>query len=266
MFDDFLQNDEKGVEECEKITIRDVERFIAEQKMKKESKTCNNYLAWIKCFFLFCRNQWKEVMNTKGLITMREYDKKIESLSEDETVKLINYFKEKKVRWARKEKIKLRDIAMITMLIYTWLRVSELINLKYEDITDDWIQIVGKWWKRRVVYINNEIQNNILLYNMVRTDKSPYLFVSHSSRKTTKLSRNAIELVLREAWKKLWIKKLTPHRLRHTFATMLLKRKAEIFYIQKLLGHKNFSTTEEYLSVLSENARETQSLLDNLIV
>ena len=99
----------------------------------------------------------------------------------------------------------------------------------------------------------------------MRTDKSPYIFVSHSSQKTTRLSRNAIEEFLRKTWKACGIENLTPHRLRHTFATMLLKRQAEIFYIQKLLLHKNFSTTEEYLTVLSENSKKTQSLLDDLI-
>jgi site-specific recombinase XerD len=63
----------------------------------------------------------------------------------------------------------------------------------------------------------------------------------------------------------LWIEgKIFPHRLRHTFATMLLSKNAEIFYIQKLLWHKNFSTTEEYLTVLNETAKKTQSLLDGL--
>jgi len=264
-FNEFLLNKWKSVNDCEKITIKDIETRLARERKIKESKTCNNYLAGIKCFLRYCMNQWKKVIDTKSLVTMREYDTKIESLTEDETIRLINFFKSRKVRGQKKERIKLRDLAIVTMLLYTGLRISELTNLKYSDITDDGIQIIGKWGKRRVVYLNAELQNNILMYNFTRTDKSPYLFVSHSSWKTTKLSRNAVERILREAWSQCGIKKLTPHRLRHTFATMLLKRNAEIFYIQKLLGHKNFSTTEEYLSVLSESAKKTQALLDDLI-
>jgi integrase len=75
---------------------------------------------------------------------MREYDTKIESLTEDETIRLINFFKSRKVRGQKKEMIKLRDLAIVTMLIYTGLRISELTNLKYSDITDDGIQIIGK--------------------------------------------------------------------------------------------------------------------------
>lgn len=264
-FNEFLVRQNKRVEECEKITIRDVENFIARERRNKDSRTCNNLLAGIKCFFRYCTNQWKKVIDTKGLMTMREYDKKIDSLTEQQVCDLLNYLKEIKVRGVLKERLKLRNLAIVTTLLYTWLRVSELRNLKYTDLQDDGIQIIGKWWKRRVVYINEEVENNIVLYNMMRTDKSPYIFVSHSSQKTTRLSRNAIEEFLRKAWKACGIENLTPHRLRHTFATMLLKRQAEIFYIQKLLWHKNFSTTEEYLTVLSENSKKTQSLLDDLI-
>jgi len=264
-FNEYLSKKGKRVEECQKITINDIETRLAEERQIKESKTCNNYLAWIKCFLRYCMNQWKKVIDTRSLVTMREYDNKIESLTEEETIRLINFLKSREVWSSKKERIKLRDIAIVTMLVYTWLRVSELTNLKYSDIRDDWIQVIGKWWKRRVVYLNAELQNNILMYNLKRTDSSPYLFVSHSTQKTTKLSRNTVEKMLRDAGEECGIKKLTPHRLRHTFATMLLKKNAEIFYIQKLLWHKNFSTTEEYLTVLSENAKKTQSLLDDLI-
>lgn len=265
-FNNFLIGRDKTVGECEKITIKDIETRLAIERKEKDSRTCNNYLAGIKCFLRFCKNQWKEVIDTRWLVTMREYDKKIDSLSEKEVIRLLNFLKWKEVRWSKKERLKYRDISIVTMLLYTWLRVTELINLKYSDIRDDWIQVVGKWWKRRVVYVNEEVKNNLLMYNLMRTDKSPYLFVSHSTWKTTKLSRNSVEKMLKESWEQCGIEKLTPHVLRHTFATMLLQKNAEIFYIQKLLWHKNFSTTEEYLTVLSESAKRTQSLLDDLFI
>lgn len=265
-FDEYLSRYDRGVEECEEIKISEVEGRLAFEKMSKDSNTCNNYLAWIKCFFQFCKNQGYNVLNTDGLVCMRGYDKKIESISEDEAVRLLDFFKKKSAKTERQRLIKDRNLCIVWILLYAGLRVTECITLRKEDILKDGIQIIGKWGKRRVVYLNDEIRAWIDRYLGERTDGSPFLFVNHSNNvSSSKLSRNSVEKTIKRAWKELWIEgKIFPHRLRHTFATMLLSKNAEIFYIQKLLGHKNFSTTEEYLTVLNETAKKTQSLLDGL--
>lgn len=253
----------RGVDTPELITLQDIDMFIKMQRVHwLTATTCNNYLAWIKMWLKYNYIMWKKVIDYRRIITAREPQKKIEALTEQEAKRLIDYFKSVPCETRREEVIKTRNFMICWLLLYTWLRVNELSNLKIEDIKEE-LQIIWKGNKRRVVYLFKEDFDIIDLYLFLRKDNCPYLIVSHSKNyKSDRLSNVSIENIIREWWKKAWIEQeVFPHKLRHTFATNLMRNWAKLPYIQKLLWHQNISTTQTYLSVLNSDIKEAQQLL-----
>lgn len=162
------------------------------------------------------------------------------------------------------ELTKVRNQCMCSLFLHTWLRVSELNALKTADLEEE-LQILGKWWELRVVYIFNEHIRILNLYLFLRKRKhidSDYLFISHSNNsKWRRLSRSSIANIISDIAKKAGIEKnVHPHLLRHTFATNILRKWWNVYYIQRLLGHKNITTTQLYLDATNVDLVKTQSL------
>lgn len=262
LFDNYLKTVSlwnRWVEQCEKIKLMDVNLFIQSQKnKKKDNRTCNNYLACLKNFLRFCLIMWYNVEDYRKILYAREVKKKIDSLTDEECEKLMKYFRKIKCKNEKEELIKTRNLCIVQLLLYTWLRVSELASIKIKDVKRE-LQIIWKWWKRRVVFLYPEDLKMIDLYLFMRKKiDSEYLFVSHSSNCEWKpLSRVSIEKFIREWWRQVWVD-VFPHKLRHTFATCLLREKVELVHIQNLLWHSNINTTMGYLSVLNTDLEKAQ--------
>lgn len=252
------------VEDCEKIKIWHIDSFVRDERKFhwKGERTVNNYLAWIKMYLRYCMILWKDVENYQKVLYVKEHKIKIDSLSDEESIKLINYFKNAPCDTERTELIKIRNLVIVSLLLYTWMRVSELSNLKWKDVKED-MQIIGKWWKRRYISIHPDDIDLINLYMFLRKDNSEWLLVNHSNNyQTDKLSNVSIQQILRNWAKAAWITtKVYPHKLRHTFASHLLKAKANLFHIQQILGHSSLQSTQHYLSVLNCELKETQNLV-----
>lgn len=253
----------RGVEQCEEIKNYDIEFFIQREKLHGlDTRTLNNYLSWIRTYLKFCVCRWYDVLDTRQILFLKEHKKKIDSLTEQECKQLIDYFKSVQYKNRKQELIKTRNILIVSMLLYTWLRISELSNIKIKDIQEH-MQIVWKWWVLRPITIMKEEMQLIRLYLFMRNDTSERLFINHSYNYVwQKLSNVAIEEIIREWWKKAWLEhKIFPHMLRHTFATLLLRKQANIYHIQKLLWHKNLNTTQTYLTAMNYELEETQKKL-----
>ena len=258
-----LTLNKRTIEDTSKLTVNDVEYFIWRQKSKwKCAKTCNWYLAVIRDFIKYAEYCWEEVFNYRRIMLMKEPDRKIDALTENDTQRLLNFVKFDNTK---DELTKTRDQAMIYILVYTWLRVSELCDIKVEDVSEE-LQIIWKNNSLRLVYLFQEHLTLIWLYLYLRQwcwITSNYLFCSHSNNsKGHKLSRSAVETIVKDVWIRAWIQiPIWPHKLRHTFATSLLRRWWSIFYIKELLGHKHLSTTQTYLSATNNDLKKTQHLL-----
>ena len=264
IFDKYLKKIsfwKRWVKKPEAITLNDINMFIKIERVKwKTATTCNNYLAGIKSFMKYNAIIGKNVIDYRKILTAREPQKKIESLNDEEAKNLINYFKSVPCKTHREELIKTRNFMICRLLIYKGLRVNELSSLKINDIQEE-LQIIWKWGIRRVVYLFKEDLDIIDLYLFMRKDNCPYLIVNHSNNyETKKLSNVSIENIIREWWEKIWIK-VFPHKLRHTFATNLLRNWAKLPYIQQLLWHSNILTTQTYISVLNSDVKEAQCLM-----
>lgn len=144
---------------------------------------------------------------------------------------------------------------LIEMFYSTGCRVSEMINVKINDIdfTNKTIRIMGKGSKERIVYFGDYASKYLDNYlSKVKCDK--YLF---TNKKGEKLTINEVEQIVKDIMKHISIKThVTPHTLRHTFATHLLNNGADIRTVQELLGHANLSTTGIYTHVSSDRLKD----------
>jgi integrase/recombinase XerD len=160
----------------------------------------------------------------------------------------------------RESRYALRDIAMLELLYSSGLRVSELISIKMEDINFEagYLRVFGKGSKERLVPMNERVIEKIKDYNenlrpqlIKKPDNSLHLFLSNRGKQIT---RQRFWQTLKEIGEITGIK-VTPHMIRHSFATHLLEGGADLRAVQKMLGHSDISTTQIYTKVTSERLK-----------
>jgi len=148
---------------------------------------------------------------------------------------------------------------VLMFLYYAGLRLSEVINLKWQDIdfNRDVIHVKrAKGEKHRVIFLHPKLKETLKEYGIKN-----YGFVLKSER-GKKYCPKTIQEIVKKASRKAGInKRVTPHTLRHSFATHLLVAGADIRYIQQLLGHKSLRTTQVYTHIASKDIRKLANLL-----
>ncbi|HPW34498.1 MAG TPA: tyrosine-type recombinase/integrase [Candidatus Paceibacterota bacterium] len=155
----------------------------------------------------------------------------------------------------------LRDKAILETLFSTGLRISELCSLsRYQDFDRGEITVRGKGSKLRVVFLSQDAKETIKRYLEKRGDAEEALFISLSKAKNPKVlgkiqPRTIQRLVQYYAKKAGILGKVTPHQLRHQFATDLLMNGADIRSVQSLLGHSNISTTQVYTHITNKELK-----------
>ena len=163
----------------------------------------------------------------------------------------------------------LRDKAALEMLFCTGLRVSELANLKREDVSLKRTEFTvrGKGSKKRVVFMSRAALDALKKYGEARHDMNPHIFVSHDRAQRAKTrkddadsepltARSIQRIVERYARAAGIMKPVTPHTLRHSYATDLLRNGADLRAVQAMLGHSSITTTQIYTHVTDKNLRE----------
>ena len=233
----------------ERLVLRAFKRYI--RYLKRERKVSQNYIylvtVVVKKFFEFGGiNILKEIKTPKRTKSLPK------SLSEDEVHRLIHAMDKPDPNNGSThhlEASKLRNKVILAILYSTGLRVSELVNLRINSIDpgERTIRIRGKGEKDRIVLFDDRTQRLIEDYLEKRPQDSEYLFINRSGNH---LTPRYIQMMIKDYAKAAGIKKrVTPHKLRHSFATHLLKHGVDIRAIQQLLGHSNLSTTQIYTSV-----------------
>jgi len=153
----------------------------------------------------------------------------------------------------------LKHRLVLMFLYYTGIRLNEIINLKWNDIDfqRNVIHIkVAKGEKERVIFLHDNLKNFIEYFNL---KKEGSIFFSNFGKK---YSQRTIQIIVKNAAEKAGIgKRITPHTLRHSFATHLLEGGADIRHIQSLLGHKNLQTTQIYTHISNKNINKLANLL-----
>lgn len=152
-------------------------------------------------------------------------------------------------------RIKYRDKALLEMLFSTGLRVSEMTNLKRSSINlkIDEFTVMGKGRKSRVVFLSEQAKYWLKKYLESRGDMNPYLFVSHDKRtgkQEEPLTPRSVQRIVQKYARAAGITKpVTPHTLRHSYATDLLQNGADIRSVQAMLGHSSITTTQIYTHI-----------------
>jgi len=225
-------------------------------------KTINYHIVAIRSFFKFCLKNDIDCISPEKLELSKIPNREVNYLLEDEVQKIM----EAPLLLEKDDLKRKRDLAILWTLYGTGLRVSELVSIKRSQINSDSKQfsVVWKWSKIRAIFMTKHAREALVEYLKARHDDSDYLFVSLSGNSMWKpLSRNSIEDVVRKYKDLAWIKKkVTPHTLRHSFATTLLKKWADIRAVQTLLGHSSITTTQIYTHVDDKYLKWVHDLLD----
>lgn len=179
------------------------------------------------------------------------------------TIKAIKYeviprksLTRKQLEMLRRQCTTKRDLAIVDVLFSTACRVSELVNMRLSDLTEDGkaVHIIGKGNKHNIVYLNSNAILSLEDYLQDRKGQGDYLFTSNY-RPYNKLTTRTIEALFRQYSETLNVR-ITPHIIRHTTATLALQSGMEITQVQKMLNHTSVTTTQIYAETSQEDVRQ----------
>lgn len=243
---------EKKLRDINKINKNTIRLFFLDLKNKDLSnRTIGRYYSSLNSFFKYLLEHEKINKNPLELIEYPKYTKKVpEHLFDSKMEELLN------VNYGNDLRIGARNKLIVYLLLDSGVRVSELINIKINDIDieERVIKVFGKGSKDRYVFFTNktrEMLNNWLVYRN-ELAHNDYLLVNY---KGEKLTARSIQYIIKKMGDMIGVD-IHPHILRHTFATDLLNRGADIRMIQELLGHENLDTTQIYTHVSNNHIKE----------
>lgn len=245
-FLNYLEKKQLNYKKIDGEIIRDYLKYLDEAKLK--NSTIARRISALRTFYNYLLN--KNIVDTNLFNSIRnpKLEKKLPNyLSYEELAKILNNID-------ISTKIGLRNRLLVELFYATGCRVSEMINIKVSDInkSNNSIRIMGKGKKMRIVYFGEYARDYLDRYfPLIDTD---YLFTQESG---DKLSIHDVEYIISDLVKNLALKThVTPHTLRHTFATHLLNNGADIKTVQELLGHSSLNTTGIYTHVSNERIKE----------
>jgi integrase/recombinase XerD len=215
-----------------------------------KSSSVNRKLSTLKAFYIFLYKQ-KLILKipTEDIETPKIQKKLPSTLSENEVEKLLKAPKDNNI-------IELRDKAMLEMLYATGMRISELVNLKEVNVDKNRqvVKVLGKGSKERLIPFGDEALDSLQKYLLKRNSRNIYIFLNN---RDNKLSRVGFWQRVKIYLKRVHLKSdITPHTLRHAFATHLLNRGADLRSVQLLLGHSDLSTTQIYTHIAKQRLSE----------
>lgn len=150
----------------------------------------------------------------------------------------------------------IRNIAIFELLYGSGLRASEIVNLKISDINfyNETVSVFGKRKKYRILPLTKKSVESLKEYIKLRGEKEGFLFLSKNEKRLTQ--RDLQRIVNRFISQVTTLTRMSPHTLRHTFATHLLTKGADLRAVQELLGHSSLSTTQIYTHYTVEKLKE----------
>ena len=249
------------VEDIQQSQILDFRISLAQWKMSE--KTVNYHIIGLRSFLKFLFKNDINTLAPDKVELAKIPPRQISYLLPEEVERIL----EMPDRVEKNELKRARDNAILETLFRTGLRVSELIELKIWDFItgEKQISIMGKGKKIRPIFLTDHNQKVIQEYLKLRDDDSDFLFISLSKNTYgNRISRNSVEKVVKRYAKYAGFeKKVTPHTLRHSFATTLLKKGADIRSVQQLLGHASIMTTQIYTHVDDKYLQHVHELLED---
>jgi len=226
------------------------------------AKTQNYHLIALRAMLKYLHKNDIKTISPEKIELIKQPSHLPEFLEHDEIKQFLSY------QPNLKNISEVRDYAIINMLFSTGLRVSELAGLNREDVSQirNEMAITGKGGKTRIVFLSAECLEALNQYQKLRRDLNPRLFVSHHRKNNivTPLTVRSIQRIIKKIGKITGItKKITPHTLRHSFATDLLINGADLRSVQSLLGHSSITTTQIYTNLTDQHLKEIHGKYHN---
>ncbi len=254
-FISFLES--KNINNPSDVTHKIIREFLAFLMNYFSRNTVIRKISAIKSFFKYLRKKGIITENPALLVsTPKKHLKLPQFLYEKEIENLLNNLSDDGFQSARNK-------AMLETLYSTGMRISELINLNIDDIdfNSRVIKVKGKGKKERIVILGSKAIESIKKYlqfrnerlNKLRKREEALFLNKNGGRITDRGARYIMEKIIKEM---AILKKVTPHTIRHSFATHLLERGCDIRTVQELLGHSSLNTTQIYTHIVKERLRE----------
>jgi site-specific recombinase XerD len=262
-----------GIEKRENVKIEDIDDetlrkfrlylsrdYINPYKGELKKQTQTYFLVAMRSFLKFLIKKKYKVISPDMIELGKMGDRVIKNLDMNEIDKILDSPEKDNVSG-------IRDRAIMELLFSTGLRVSELVSLNRDKVNLDTgeFEVMGKGRKARVVFLTESAKTCILNYLSFRDDAFSPLFIRYAGPKTNseltdekyRISTRSIERLVDKYRKKAGIiSKVSPHTLRHSFATDLLSHGADLRSVQEMLGHKNIATTQIYTHVTNLRLKE----------
>jgi len=232
---------------------REGKRGLPSASLKK--KTQNYYLIALRAFLKYLAANDVKTVSPERIELAKVAERELDLISESDLSRLLVAPEGNSLR-------SLRDRAILELLFSTGLRVSELCALSRDlDIERDEFSVRGKGEKVRIVFLSDNAKDALRAYLTKRTDVDDALFVrvgtGTEQLRDLRLTSRSVERIVKQYAVKAGIsKKVTPHVIRHSFATDLLSNGADLRSVQALLGHANITTTQIYTHVTDNRLKE----------
>lgn len=243
-FEQYLKQKKLRLKEVDNTVLRG---FLASLYLKQLKKTSiSRKLAAIRSFFQFCLQKKIVNVNPAKIVSTPRPEKNVPSFLTEEEINLFLDFP------VSNKPLDRRDDALLELLYATGIRVSELVGINLDDINFEecFIRIRGKGKKERLVPFGQRAEEKLRGYLGIRPQinegkiDEKALFLNYLGSRITPRS---VERIVKKALHRTAIKRnISPHSLRHSFASHLLSRGADLRVIQELLGHESLATTQKY--------------------
>ena len=256
-----------GIKKISEISERNVREFrlwlnrqpgTKSDSMKR--RTQNYYMIALRAFLKFLRKRDLEAISPEKIELAKLPERQIDIITSAELARLMRAPRDafEKETDPVKALPYLRDTAILELLFSTGLRVSELCALNADiDLSRDELSVRGKGDKVRVVFLSEEAKSAVRAYLKARKDMEEALFVDGRPRALHRITPRDIQRHLKAYVARAGITSVvTPHTMRHAFATDLLSNGADIRSVQQLLGHASINTTQIYTHITDAHLRE----------
>lgn len=269
------------LKDLENVTGADISDFLryvklyskGEQQVVNHERAAKRKLCSLRGFYgYYYRNELISTNPTLKVDMPKIHDKAITRLEVNEVAELLDNVESgnnlTNNQLKRHEKLKTRDLALLTLLLGTGIRVSECVGLDINDVDfdNDRIKVIRKGGYESFVYFGDEVRDALLDYMEERKGLNPEagheqaLFISSKNKR---LCVRSVELLVKKyAHTVTTVKHITPHKLRSTYGTNLYQESKDIYLVADVLGHKDVNTTRKhYAELVEENKRSARNIV-----
>lgn len=260
------------LDQIQAVDIEEYQEYLkvyetSDKQITNGERGLKRKMSALRSFYTYYYKRQMISTNPALLVDMPKlHEKSIIRLEANETAALLDYIEHAgdELTGQRKlyyEKTKMRDLAIVTLLLGTGIRVSECVGLDVQDIDFDnnGIRIVRKGGNETIVYFGQEVEEALRSYLPIRDGITPMaghenaLFYSTQRRR---IGVQAVEnMVKKYAQAITTTKKITPHKLRSTYGTSLYRETGDIYLVAEVLGHKDVNTTRKHYAAMGEERR-----------